>query len=197
MRIAFATKHAARAGRQVGGERPSAIWLASRPLLAAAPILLAGLVGMALAAEATVGNPATKRASVDTYTNFTLVDTNNSVSATGFLNTFQYYADNKAPFEFILVDQDDVVQWMSPTIMPKATGVQTYISPNPVSVQAGWNLGFHVDAKAVIPFDTDGANIVSTANNSGKPKVSEKLTVFKIPSGTFSRTYSMNATQAR
>src|SRR5262245_26241827 len=66
------------------------------------------------AAALIVGNPATDRKAVDTYTNFTVIDTNHPVSATGFASTFQYYAESKNPFEFVLVDKTNTVEWVSP-----------------------------------------------------------------------------------
>jgi hypothetical protein len=176
----------------------NAMWRASNKMLMMGLLALAVPMGMgsALAADVTVGNPATKRASVDTYSNFTVIDTNHPVSATGFLSVFQYYAGSTKPFEFVLVDKNNVVQWTSPTITPAAEGVQAYTAAAPVSVQAGWNLGVHADSSGVIPFDGTGADMVTTANNAGKPAVGSALVVFKIPSGTYARTYSMNAATA-
>jgi hypothetical protein len=179
--------------RQAGFNGRSVVWGASQKMLTAGALVLALPIGMALAADVTVGNPATKRASVDTYSNFTVVDTNHPVSAAGSLSAFQFYAGSKNPFEFVLVDKDNVVQWMSPTIEPSAEGVQTYTAAAPVPVQAGWNLGAHADATGVIPFDGTGAAMVTTANNAGKPAVGSKLTVYQVPSKTDNRTYSMNA----
>src|SRR5260370_15750893 len=111
----------------------------SSTMLSAGVLLLALPIGMALAAGPTVGNPAIKRKAVDMYSDFTVVDTNHPVSAAGSLSMFQYYAANKNPFELVLVDKNNVVQWMSPTITPAAVGVQTYKPAAPVQVQAGWN----------------------------------------------------------
>jgi len=98
----------------------------------------------ALALSITVGNPAISRSTVDTYQNFTIIDTNNPVSATGWLTSFSYYATSTNSFEFVLVDSSNVVKWVSPTVTPAATGMQTYnIS---VPVQVGWNLGVHFDS---------------------------------------------------
>ncbi|HEX4173637.1 MAG TPA: hypothetical protein VHY82_14295 [Acetobacteraceae bacterium] len=143
-----------------------------------------------------VGNPATDGKAVDSYSNFTVIDTNHPVSATGFVSIFQYYAENKKPFEFVLVDKDNTVEWLSPTITPAATGVQSYTTASPVPVQAGWNLGVHSDSTGVIPYSTTGKAIVTTANGAGKPAVGSKLAPYNIPSQTFNRTYSMNASAA-
>src|SRR5580704_6180030 len=111
----------------------------------------------AAAAVLVVGNPATDRKAVDTYSNFTVIDTNHPVAANGFVSIFQFYAESKKPFEFVLVDKDNTVEWVSPTITPGAVGVQTYTAASPIPVQAGWNLGAHFDAAAIIPYDTTGA----------------------------------------
>jgi hypothetical protein len=163
-----------------------------KTMLSAAALVLALPLGTALAADPTVGNPATKRASVDTYSNFTVIDTNHPVSAAGNLTTFQYYAANTNPFEFVLVDKNNVVQWISPTITPPSAGEMT-MKTAAVPVQAGWNLGVHSDATGVISFDLKGANIVSTPNDAGKPAVGATLTPFKLPSGSYARTYSISA----
>ena len=141
----------------------------------------------ALAIGVTVGNPAVSRAVVDTYSNFTVIDTNNPVSANGWLTSFSYYAANTNPFEFVLVDSTNVVKWVSPTVTPAGTGAQTYAAV--VAVQAGWNLGVHFDSTGTIPFDYTGLPATYTPNNNGMPVVGNALTV----EGTSNRVYSWNA----
>jgi hypothetical protein len=147
------------------------------PFAAAVPALAAGI---------TVGNPAIARSIVDTYSNFTIIDTNAPVSATGFLTTFSYYAANANSFEFVLVDGANVVKWISPTITPAGVGLQTYNINVPVT--AGWNLGVHFDSTGTIPFDFVGAPATYTPNNNGMPIVGQTLSV----EGTSGRTYSWN-----
>ncbi len=145
--------------------------------------------GAAASTTITVGNPAVSRAVTDTYQNFTVIDTNNPVSANGWLSTFTYYAAYTKPFEFVLVDPSNVVQWVSPTITPATTGVQTYSQVVPV--QAGWNLGVHFDLTGTIPFDYTGtAPAPYTPNNFGIPTVGVALTI----EGTSNRIYSWGAT---
>ncbi len=141
----------------------------------------------ALAAGVTVGNAAINRSTVDTYSNFTIIDTNAPVSANGWITTFSYYASNTNPFEFVFVDGANVVKWISPTITPGATGLQTYNINVPVT--AGWNLGVHFDSTGTIPFDFVGAPTTWTPNNNGMPVVGQTLTV---ESSTQGRTYSWN-----
>lgn len=140
----------------------------------------------ALAVGVTVGNPAINRAVVDTYSNFTIIDTNNPVSANGWLTTFGYYASNTNPFEFVLVDNANVVKWISAQVTPGGTGFQVYNEV--VAVTAGWNLGVHFDSTGTIPFDYVGAPATYTPNNNGMPVVGVALTV----EGTSNRMYSWN-----
>jgi|GEM_PF-1925729 hypothetical protein len=142
----------------------------------------------AFAASISVGNPAINRATTDTFTNFTIIDTNNPVTANGTLDTFSYYAANTNSFEFVLVDAGNVVKYISPTITPPSTGLHTFNAL--VGVQAGWNLGVHFDSSGTIPFDGGGNSATYTANNSGSPTVGVALT----PAGTTNRIYSWGAT---
>lgn len=145
------------------------------------------LASTAFAAATTVGNPAIGRATVDTYSNFTIIDTNNPVSASGTLNTFNYYASNLNSFEFVLVDTGNVVKYVSSIITPPGTGAQAYSASVPVS--AGWNLGVHFDSTGTVPFDYVGASAIYTPNNNGTPVVGSTLNV----EGMSGRTYSWNA----
>ncbi len=162
-----------------------------KKVLAQATILASVLMPLSFATPAfalgvTVGNPAISRANVDSYSNFTIIDTNSPVSATGWLTTFSYYAVNTNSFEFVLVDSANVVKWISPTITPAGTGLQTYNINVPVT--AGWNLGVHFDQTGTIPFDYIGAPATYTPNNNGMPTVGVALTV----QGTSNRMYSWN-----
>ena len=89
------------------------------------------------AAVLVVGNPATDRKAVDSYSNFTVIDTNHPVAATGFVRASSSTTPRaRKASEFVLVDKDNTVEWMSATITP-AAAVQTYTAPAPVPVQAG------------------------------------------------------------
>ncbi len=143
---------------------------------------------LASATSVTVGNAAINRANIDTFSNFTIIDTNNPLSANGSLSTFSYFATDTNPFEFVLVDSGNVVKYISPTITPPSTGPQTYSAT--VQAQIGWNLGVHFDQTGTIPFDLMGVPAAYTANQSGLPVVGSTLSV----AGTSGRTYSWNAT---
>ncbi len=140
----------------------------------------------AMALGVTVGNAAINRSTVDTYSDFTIIDTNNPVSANGWLTTFGYYASNTNPFEFVLVDGSNMVKWVSAQITPAGTGFQ--VSNQVVAVTAGWNLGVHFDSTGTIPFDWTGTPASYTPNNNGMPVVGQTLT----QEGTSNRTYSWN-----
>lgn len=145
------------------------------------------LPSVASAAGITVGNPSVSQTTLDTYSNFTIIDTNHPVSASGWLTTFSYYAANTNPFEFVLVDSGNVVKWVSPMITPAATGVQVYNVNVPVT--AGWNLGVHFDLTGTIPFVSPGALATWTPNGNGMPIVGTALTV---ENGLSGRVYSWN-----
>jgi hypothetical protein len=162
--------------------------------LALTSIVLAGFAGLVDkpievqgASIVTVGNPAEDATHVDTYSNFTIIDTNNPVSSSGWLNTFEYYAKNNNSFHFVIVDANKVVKWVSGTVTPSAIGVNTFNSP--VYVQAGWNLGVHFISTGTIPFEFEGDPAIYTPNNNGLPVVGSTLT----QEGTNGRTYSWNA----
>jgi hypothetical protein len=161
-----------------------------RGLLVSTAVSAAFLILPALASAASlaVGNSAVSRANTDTYSNFTIIDTNVPVSANGVLDTFTYYAANLNSFEFVLVDSSNVVKYVSPVVTPIATGLQTYSAS--VLVEAGWNLGVHFDATGTIPFDYAGAPATYTPNNDGMPVVGDVLSV----EGTSNRVYSWGAT---
>ncbi len=143
----------------------------------------------ALASSIQVGNAPTNRSNLDSYTNFTVVDSNVPASASGTLGIFTYYATNTNPFEFLLVDSGNVVQWISPTITPSLVGINTWNAPSAVNVQAGWNIGAHFDSTSTIPFDLTGAPAFYSPNNDGIPVISVLLPI----EGTSTRTYSIEA----
>jgi hypothetical protein len=111
---------------------------------------------------------------VDTYGNFVIVDTNHPVSANGWLTKFDYYAVNPFALRFILVDGNDVVQWVSDEIIPPATGVNTFTPTSPVPAQKGWNVGLYFAAtgnsiNGTIPYEYTGAPAYYRWNQSGSP----------------------------
>src|SRR5688572_11778979 len=120
---------------------------------------------------ATIGNPTIARTFTDTYSNFTIIDTNNSVLADGEITSFSYYAANTNPFSFVLVNSANVVEYVSPLITPAATGVQTYTPAAPIDVTVGDNIGMYFQSTGTIPFNYGGDPAVYTPNNIGPPTV--------------------------
>lgn len=134
------------------------------------------------------GNDAISRTHVDSYQNFTIVDTNNAFDANGNVTEFEYYAANTNAFRIVVVDAGNMVKWVSDEITP-AVGTGTHTPAAPVAVEAGWNLAIYSVSTGVIPFDFGGALAVYEANNAGLPEVGEVLT----PEDTTDRFYSLNA----
>lgn len=139
---------------------------------------------------ATIGNDPIARTNTDTYSNFTIIDTNNSVQADGEITSFTYYAANTNPFSFVVVSSTNVVEYVSPLITPSGTGEQTYEPASPIEVSVGDNIGMYFQSTGTIPFDYVGDPAIYTPNNNGMPMVGDTLTV----EGTSGRTYSLSAT---
>ena len=138
----------------------------------------------------TVGNDATERLITDTRTNFTIIDTNNPSSEFGALNTFSYYAANTNSFRFVLVDELDVVQWVSDSITPPGTGAQAFSPSTPVNVEPDWNLGLYFASTGTVPFQYAGDPAWYGYGNAGVPIVGYKL----IYQSSSNRIYSFVAT---
>ncbi len=145
--------------------------------------------GSVFASSVTVGNNISMRISNDSYSNFTVVDTNSPVNATGTLFVFNYYASSLNSFQFILVDASSTVRWVGASTTPVSVGINSWFAPVPVPVSTGWNLGVHFNATGTIPFDSVGLPAMYTANNTGLPVVGSVFTY----QGTTNRTYSFNA----
>ncbi len=153
--------------------------------------LLAMTLPMALFAY-DAGNDAVSRANVDTYSNFTIVDTNNPFATDGLVEMFEYYAANTNKFRVLIVDETSEVKWVSPEITPGLVGENTY-SPNPMpAVEAGWDLAIYSVATGVIPFGYNAAAEPAAyeGNGAGLPALGETLTF----AGYTDRYYSLNAT---
>ena len=67
-----------------------------------------------------IGNPATDRAVVDSYANFTIVDTNNSAAFDGTFTAIEYWAGRAGDIRFVIVDSNDKVTWVSDVIQAAA-----------------------------------------------------------------------------
>jgi len=143
----------------------------------------------AVAATFTLGNDSSSRPVVDTYTNFTIVDTNNSATAEGEIYSFGYYAANKNPFHFVVVDSANKVKYVSAEITPASVGSHSLTLPTPVSVSVGDNIGMHFVLTGTIPFVYSGSPAIYTPNNNSLPVEGNTLN----QEGTSGRTYSLVA----
>ena len=126
---------------------------------------------------------------IDTRANFTIIDTNHSSSEFGTLNTFSYYAANTNPFRFVLVDELNVVQWVSDEITPPDTGAQS-LTPTPVYVEPNWNLGLYFKLTGTVPYISPGAPAFYEYGGAGVPILGETLS-YQASQG---RIYSFVAT---
>ncbi|MFH0852445.1 MAG: hypothetical protein V1845_02495 [bacterium] len=151
---------------------------------------LAFAVPQVSAATFSVGNDIAARTQVDTFHNFTIVDTNHPSPSSGQLTSFNYYASNTNSFRFVLVDASSIVRWVSVLITPSSVGVHTFTPGSPVTISAGWNIGMYFASMGTIPFEFTGSPAWYTANNSGLPTVGMILSYI----GSSGRTYSFVAT---
>jgi hypothetical protein len=158
-------------------------------VLAAAMALSAATA--AFAVSATIGNSAIDRPSVDSWQNFTIVDTNNPAPFDGVFDQIDYYAERAGSVQFILVDATDTVTWVSDVFTANAAGAQTATLSAPAGVTAGSNLGVYSLNAGVVSFSYDGTASPAEFENygAGVPAVGETLTYV----GSSARVYSMNA----
>jgi hypothetical protein len=143
--------------------------------------------------------PAT-RPVVDTFGDFVIVDTNHPVSADGWLTRFDYHAVNAYPLRFVLVDQSNVVQWVSDEITPPGTGVQSFAPAVPVAARKGWNVGLYFAStgkrfNGTVPYEYTGAPAYYRSNLSGSPLPAVGKTL--VYEGASNRIYSFAATGIR
>jgi len=153
-------------------------------------VLIFAFVSSVDAAVLSIGNDDEPRPVVDTYHNFTIIDTNNPATANGEIDTFKYYASNTNPFKFVVVDGSGVVKWISSLITPASAGKYTYSEVVPVNT--GWNVGLYFQSTGTVPFAYDGAADPAyyEPNNAGEPTVDETLSY----AGSSDRYYSFVAT---
>ena len=148
----------------------------------------------AFAADFTVGNDTSVRDHTDTYTNFTIIDTNHPAEFTGDLTTFSYYASNTNHFRFVVVDENKVVKWVGDEITPPSIGVHTYTPGTPVHVEDGWNVGMYFVSSGTIPYNSGGSASYWEPNDSGLPDVGDTINVETgFDSSATDRTYSFVA----
>ncbi len=154
-------------------------------------VLTLVFVSTAFAYDITIGNDAISRSVVDSYQNFSIVDTNNPAASDGVLVQFEYWASNTNPFKFLVLDAGKMVMWKSELITPTSTGVNIYNLATAVPVETGWNVGFWFQNSGTIPFNYDGTADPAyyTPNNNGEPAKGSTLS----EAGTTDRFYSFVA----
>jgi hypothetical protein len=148
-----------------------------------------GLTTAAFAVSATVGNTATDRAEVDTWRNFTVVDTNHPAPFDGHFTAVNYFAERAGDVRFVIVDATDTVTWMS-DVVTASPGEGTLTLDQPVGLTAGSNIGVYSVAYGVISFDYDVTAEPAAFDvfDSGPPSVGSPLAYV----GESTRVYSMN-----
>lgn len=141
------------------------------------------------AAVSVAGNDTAPRTYVDTWFDFTIVDTNHPVTHAGTITSFAYYAANTNTFSFVVVNSANAVTYISPLITPAAIGVNTYMPSSPITVNTGDNVGLYFRGNGTVPFDFGGAPAWFTLYGSGQPSVGQTLSYV----GSSPRTYSFVA----
>lgn len=146
----------------------------------------AGLIGLfaavslaapALAVTASIGNAPTDRSSVDTWVNFTIVDTNHPAPFDGYFTSIDYFAERAGTVRFVVVDSDATVTWISDALVVDAGGAGSLALDFPVGVSAGSNLGVYSGGEGVISYDLDSAAEPASfeGEGAGLPFVGESL----------------------
>jgi hypothetical protein len=163
-------------------------------------LLIGGaLIALATAFAATglagpIGNNTDPPGTLDTYANFSIIDTNHPATAAGRVTKIDYYAGATLPMAFMVVSGSAptfTVKHISANFTPGAVGVQTFTPPPSWMVSPGDNIGMYFASTGVIPFASGGSPAAWEPNNSGKPAVGETLS---LEAGASNRTYSFVAT---
>lgn len=156
--------------------------------------IISGLVmtfafaGTALAYNSTVGNEPILRSNTDSRADFVVVDTNNPADHEGLLERFEYFATTNNPFYFIVVDDGDVVQWVSEKVNPSIVGLNEFVPTTKAPVETGWNVGLYCPETGTVPYDYSGDDRAFFTNAGwGIPVVGETLTFQNLIQN---RTYS-------
>lgn len=156
-------------------------------VLAAAMALSAATA--AFAVSATIGDSATLRNHADSFSNFTIVDTNNPAPFDGVFSQIDYYAHRAGSVRFVLVDATETVTWVSDVVTADTTGPKIATLASPAGVTAGSNLGVYSVNRGVVSWQSGGDGAFWEPNNAGLPAIGDPFNTV----GTQGRTYSMNA----
>lgn len=164
--------------------------------------LLLGITGLGLAGSALLampkagaasfilGNDTSIRSNLDSYSNFLVFDGQAVVANDGYITDFSYYAANNNVFRFVIIDADDIVQWVSEPITPSGVGVFSYDPGVPLAVAVGDKIGLYFAQSGTIPFSIEGSGATWTSADYGPPSVGQTLSFENTTQG---RKYSFVA----
>ena len=159
------------------------------------------LLGLAVtatpcAAQITGGNPAVSAANVDAYYNFSIVDTNNPISGTGTLDSWNVFTTGVGQVDLLIVTPGTYTVVGESGVVTTAAGMNTFTLSTPISVTAGDYVGFWEGNLSTVEYITgstpqeDGVfsyPVLYTTDNSGLP-----LTSVGPLEGSGQRAYSIN-----
>ncbi len=165
-------------------------WCRVAAALAAALLVALGITGTVLAAT-TMGNEATDRDHLDTWSNVTVVDTNNPAGVDGVITQVTIYGATSGTVRFVIVDSDLEITQISSEVTVAGNGTETLTLDAPLVVTVGDNLGVHFVAHASVPFDGDVGALAYWNDQGVVPVIG--LEVGTGANSPQARTYSMNA----
>jgi hypothetical protein len=130
-------------------------------LSAAARPASAGLMG---------GNAVIPRGSIlDQFTNFSIVDKNVPINATGSVSQWSIFAGATTPVELLIYRQSGSAYSLvgsSPLVTP-TLGLNTFILTSPIAVNAGDLVGYYTQGAGVAEFDLNPPGSFAFGNLSG------------------------------
>jgi hypothetical protein len=167
----------------------------------AAAMAVAGLslASNAMGAVITGGNPVVAAPYFDTFQNFSILDGNNPINATGDLTSWSIYAPaNAGPVELLIYRAAaagyDLIGHSSLQTPQSAGGFQTFSIPGGLKVQGGDLIGLYFQSWGSVEFSGyDGGiqngNVLFTNNNVGLNNATDFI-------GMTDRIYSVNVSGA-
>jgi hypothetical protein len=141
-------------------------------VLALALLVAGSLVAAGPAAASTLsgGNPPIPRAFLDGFSNFSIVDKNNPINATGNVTGWDIFAGATTPVELLIFRQTGPSSYSlvgsGPLVTP-SLGLNTFTLPSPIAVQAGDLVGYYTQGNGVAEFDLDPPFSFAFGNLSG------------------------------
>lgn len=161
-------------------------------VITAAAMLLS--VAPAMSTTITGGNAVISRGSFDGYTNFSILDGNNPISAAGTLTGWSIFAPANAGAVRLLIYRSAGLSYnligSSSLETPGAGGgIQNFSLGGGLAVQGGDLVGLYFQGGGSALFDNGGGPMLYTDNNSGFGNATNFV-------GSSARTYSVNVTGA-